>query len=87
MFPRVGFIVTDLNKRCTNVVKFYNGRGTADQRREERGEVDEALVVDNATRETRLGRSESDAALEIRDVPTCQIACDTEVVRSDSRPH
>gem|GEM_PF-4886636 len=30
LFPRVGFIVTNLNKRCKNVVKFYNGRGTAE---------------------------------------------------------
>ena len=32
MFPRVGFSVTNLNKQCTNVVKYYNGRGTAEQR-------------------------------------------------------
>jgi hypothetical protein len=31
LFPRVGFIVTNLNKRSKNVVKFYNGRGTAEQ--------------------------------------------------------
>ena len=31
LFARVGFIVTDLNKRAKNVVKFYNGRGTAEQ--------------------------------------------------------
>ena len=31
LFPRVGFIVTNLNKRPKNVVKFYNGRGTAEQ--------------------------------------------------------
>ena len=31
LFPRVGFIVTNLNKRCKNVVKFYNGRGTVEQ--------------------------------------------------------
>ena len=31
LFPRVGFIVTNLNQRCKNVVKFYNGRGTAEQ--------------------------------------------------------
>ncbi len=31
LFPRVGFIVTNLNKRCKNVIKFYNGRGTAEQ--------------------------------------------------------
>ena len=32
LFPRVGFIVTNLNKHSKNVVKFYNGRGTAEQR-------------------------------------------------------
>jgi len=31
LFPRIGFIVTNLNKRPKNVVKFYNGRGTAEQ--------------------------------------------------------
>ena len=31
LFPRVGFIVTNLNKRAKNVVEFYNGRGTAEQ--------------------------------------------------------
>jgi hypothetical protein len=29
--PRVGFIVTNLNKHSTYVVKSYNGRGTAEQ--------------------------------------------------------
>ena len=28
LFPRVGFIVTNLTKHSKNVVKFYNGRGT-----------------------------------------------------------
>ena len=31
LFPRVGFIVTNLNKLCTNVVKFYSGRDTTEQ--------------------------------------------------------
>ena len=31
LFPRVGFIVTNLNKHSKNVVKFYNGRGTAER--------------------------------------------------------
>ena len=31
LFPRVGFIVTNLSKHSKNVVKFYNGRGTAGQ--------------------------------------------------------
>ena len=31
LFPRVGFIVTNLSKQSKNVVKFYNGRGTAEQ--------------------------------------------------------
>jgi hypothetical protein len=42
LFPRVGFIVTNLNKRAKNVVKFYNGRGTAEQWIKE--EMDEALL-------------------------------------------
>ena len=31
LFPRVGFIVTNLTKQSKSVVKFYNGRGTAEQ--------------------------------------------------------
>jgi len=31
LFPRVGFIVTNLNWRAKNVVRFYNKRGTAEQ--------------------------------------------------------
>jgi len=31
LFPRVGFIVTNLTWRPRRVVKFYNGRGTAEQ--------------------------------------------------------
>ena len=31
LFPRVNFIVTNLRRRAKNVVKFYNGRGTAEQ--------------------------------------------------------
>ena len=31
LFPRVGFIVTNANWRSHNVVRFYNGRGTAEQ--------------------------------------------------------
>ncbi len=30
LFPRVGFIVTNLHRSARKVVKFYNGRGTAD---------------------------------------------------------
>jgi hypothetical protein len=31
LFPRVGFLVTNLTWRCKRVVRFYNGRGTAEQ--------------------------------------------------------
>jgi hypothetical protein len=31
LFPRVGFIVTNLRWRAKKVVRFYNGRGTAEQ--------------------------------------------------------
>ena len=31
LFPRVGFIVTNLRRKPRHVVKFYNGRGTAEQ--------------------------------------------------------
>ena len=31
LYPRVGFIVTNLSRPTKRVVKFYNGRGTAEQ--------------------------------------------------------
>jgi Transposase DDE domain group 1 len=31
LYPRIGFIVTNLTRPNTRVVKFYNGRGTAEQ--------------------------------------------------------
>ncbi len=31
LYPRVGFIVTNLTRPNKHVVKFYNGRGTAEQ--------------------------------------------------------
>ena len=31
LFPRVGFIVTNMSARAQGVVHFYNGRGTAEQ--------------------------------------------------------
>jgi hypothetical protein len=31
LYPRVGFIVTNLSRPNGQVVKFYNGRGTAEQ--------------------------------------------------------
>ena len=31
LFPRIGFIVTNLRWNCSKVVKFYNKRGTAEQ--------------------------------------------------------
>jgi hypothetical protein len=31
LYPRVGFIVTNLSRPAKRVVKFYNGRGTAEQ--------------------------------------------------------
>ena len=31
LFPRIGFIVTNMSARARGVVHFYNGRGTAEQ--------------------------------------------------------
>jgi hypothetical protein len=31
LFPRVGFVVTNLRRSPKRVIKFYNGRGTAEQ--------------------------------------------------------
>jgi hypothetical protein len=30
LFPRIGFIVTNLSWQCKRVVRFYNQRGTAE---------------------------------------------------------
>ncbi len=35
LFPRVGFIVTNMSASAEGVVHFYNGRGTAEQRIED----------------------------------------------------
>ena len=47
LFPRVGFIVTNMTAGPEGVVRFYNGRGTSravDQRGEVRAELDSAVV-------------------------------------------
>ena len=47
LFPRVGFVVSNLNLPPEGVTHFYNGRGTAeavDQGRQIRPELDAALV-------------------------------------------
>ena len=47
LYPRVGFIVTNLNRPPERVVKFYNGRGTAEQwirEGQERAPLDAALL-------------------------------------------
>ena len=31
MYPRVGFLVTNLTRPAERISKFYNGRGTAEQ--------------------------------------------------------
>jgi hypothetical protein len=31
LFPRVGFIVTNMSAKARNVVRFYNGRGNCEQ--------------------------------------------------------
>jgi Transposase DDE domain group 1 len=44
--PRVGFIVTNLSRPSERVVKFYNGRGTAEQWIKERKNAPlDALVL------------------------------------------
>jgi len=31
LFPRVGFIVTNMSAKAVSVIRFYNGRGIAEQ--------------------------------------------------------
>ena len=46
LYPRIGFIVTDLSRPNKQVVKFYNGRSTAQQHiRAKRDPLDAALLV------------------------------------------
>ena len=47
LFPRVGFIVTNLSYPTIGIVRFYNGRGTAEQWIKEgkvRPELDEVVL-------------------------------------------
>ena len=46
LFPRVGFIVTNLSYPTIGIVRFYNGRGTAemDKRGKVRPELDEVVL-------------------------------------------
>ena len=47
LFPRVGFIVTNLSYPNIGIVRFYNGRGTTgamDKRRQVRPELDEVVL-------------------------------------------
>ena len=58
LYPRVGFIVTNLTRPAERVVKFYNGRGTAEQWIKE---------GKNALRWTRLScRSFADNAVRLQ---------------------
>src|SRR6266403_1362778 len=55
LYPRIGFIVTNLHRPAKKVVAFYNRArdgGAVDQGREERGQVD-AAVVHGVPRECR----------------------------------
>jgi hypothetical protein len=54
LYPRVGFIVTNLSRPPARVVKFYNGRGTAEQHIKE---------GKNALRWTRLSCHDSGTTL------------------------
>jgi Transposase DDE domain group 1 len=47
LYPRVGFIVTNMARPAENVVAFYNKRGTCeamDQGRKRRNQVDPAIM-------------------------------------------
>ena len=49
LYPRVGFIVTNMSCPAERVVAFYNKRGTCEQRmegRQKRDQVDAAVVPD-----------------------------------------
>jgi hypothetical protein len=46
LYPRVGFIVTNLARPAERIVAFYNQRGTAEQGGQERNQVDAAVMPD-----------------------------------------
>ncbi len=57
LFPRVGFIVTNLTWRSKRVVKVHNGRGTAEQwikEGKERGQVDQTVLPHVQRQPSRL---------------------------------
>ena len=58
LFPRVGFIVTNLNRHARNVVRFYNGRGTAEQWIKE-GKCELSLETEHQHRELGVSSARS----------------------------
>ena len=64
LFPRVGFIVTNLRWKHSNVVKFYNKRGTAEQWIKEGKEVKNDLHYSVDGYKT-LGKRFSEKAIEL----------------------
>ena len=70
LYPRVGFIVTNMSRPAERVVAFYNKRGTCEQWIKEgqrRDQVD-AVVVANVCRK-RGAASASCACLQPRQLP------------------
>ena len=57
LFPRVGFIVTNLELPSRAVVRFYNKRSTAELPNEARGDPTAAKAIRGLTREGRLAYS------------------------------
>jgi hypothetical protein len=70
LYPRVGFIVTNVSRPAERVVAFYNKRGTCeqvDQGRQGRDQVDAAVVPDVCRK--RGAASASCACLQPRQLP------------------
>jgi hypothetical protein len=68
LFPRVGFIVTNLSRPAERVVVFYNKRGTCEQWIKEGKRVDPAIVP--LVRRQRRSAPASCTALQSRQFPT-----------------
>jgi hypothetical protein len=53
LYPRVGFIVTNMTRPAERVVPFYNQRDTAEGRQEDRAQADHGLAFPRELRESR----------------------------------
>ena len=78
LFPRVGFVVTNINGIASKVVNFYNQRGAAAER--------EALDADDASGQADQDRREGGSPCTVHHVPTGGGGGPPSAIPDDSQP-